>query len=639
MKNKLNAAYGLLVLLLCVQTHFSLASEFRIIEVTQAQVDAAKLPGKSSAFTIAKYISPDGAYVAGTAGSASWMWTVKEGFNFPYFNSGYDIGAISNNGMQTLLLGSSVNNSLLNYGIVARHPSIIDETQSSTKSPGSTRLKPDQRWVTGKRIYILSPTSSNSVDGLTVKGAQATAISDDGKWVVGGMVLTSNTTYLTQAFRWSQNKGFELLPAPEGWKGAANMIATGVSADGTVIVGKIDDPDHDIALAKNHQPFIWKVGDAHSKLPGHVFPKESPPVTTAVGISGDGSTLYGHGVQYRPRADGKRDSLIKAFIWRETKGFTLVDEPAKGLQATQIFSASYDGNILVGNVKMYPNDYDGSVRERASSKITGVIWDKGKAFKANDYMKAAGINLDDWQLIATNAVSSDGLVFVGSAKNPDSRLPKAWVASLRKDGIPVAKKRTEPAKPVDPQVKIPEPPAPKSVPEATPKPVAVPEPKPAPEPIASSFVGCWRWSNGLLIKINEDGSAFNGIIPAPWREISKNEIEIDWPDITGKVSLSNDGKSLNSTDSLGQKSTAQKLSGDVLTFVGVWRWDNGGVVTISADGNMSAGAFRGTWSGSGRDYSITWPILDHIAFVPQNNSLAGKNQFGEFTAAKASGCQ
>ena len=155
---------------------------------------------------------------------------------------------------------------------------------------------------------------------------------------------------------------------------------------------------------------------------------------------------------------------------------------------------------------------------------------------------------------------------------------------------------------------------------------------------AESLVGCWRWSNNANIKVSANGMANNGFGSGPWSATGSNRYSIAWPDFTGSITLAADGQSLNAVDVLGVRSTAKRLQPGARDFPGVWQWDNGLIVTIANDGSMSAGNLRGTWNGSGRQYTIAWPIVDDIVVAMDGKSLAGQNQFGGFTATKQAVC-
>ncbi|MDJ0910089.1 MAG: helix-turn-helix transcriptional regulator [Woeseiaceae bacterium] len=154
---------------------------------------------------------------------------------------------------------------------------------------------------------------------------------------------------------------------------------------------------------------------------------------------------------------------------------------------------------------------------------------------------------------------------------------------------------------------------------------SVPDPE---EPL----VGCWRWSNGATVVVDAHGQASIGPVIASWTRERPPKYEIDWPDVTGAVTLDGNGAGLSSVDSLGVRSSARRIDGDPGSFVGTWQWDNGSIVSIAADGIMRMGNFSGRWSGLDRQYTVVWPLLDTITVAEDGRNLSGSNQFGAFTA-------
>ncbi len=152
------------------------------------------------------------------------------------------------------------------------------------------------------------------------------------------------------------------------------------------------------------------------------------------------------------------------------------------------------------------------------------------------------------------------------------------------------------------------------------------------------LVGCWQWSNGMTIDVDAGGTAKNGFASGSWFENGGSYV-IRWPDFTGSVTLSTDGQALDGIDAIGTRSSARRLNGPATSFMGAWQWDNGGVVTVSPDGTMSAGHLAGSWSGTGKNYQTVWPIVDSIAVSSDGTSLTGQNQFGAFNATRQSSCR
>ncbi len=146
----------------------------------------------------------------------------------------------------------------------------------------------------GQRLWLLYPTKPLG---------EAQACSADGNWVVGLTGPGSNS----QAWLWSEDTGAlllgELNPA-EGW----NANATGISADGDVIVGYERPP----GPATGGWGFIWTSADGMQNLTDYVVANGvtlPPGVTTLalpLNVSADGLTIVGianNGAGYVVRLD------------------------------------------------------------------------------------------------------------------------------------------------------------------------------------------------------------------------------------------------------------------------------------------------------------------------------------------------
>ena len=160
--------------------------------------------------------------------------------------------------------------------------------------------------------------------------------------------------------------------------------------------------------------------------------------------------------------------------------------------------------------------------------------------------------------------------------------------------------------------------------------------KPEPTPV---LVGCWRWSNDLRIVVAEDNIANYSFGTGPWMPAGENRFRIEWPDHTTTIILSSDGQNLRGTDMFGVKTTAARIQGDPNGFIGTWQWDNGGIVNIAPDGQMTLALLYGHWSRHGQNYQVAWPIHDEIMVAADGNSLSGHNQFGTFTATRDFDCR
>ncbi len=195
--------------------------------------------------------------------------------------------------------------------------------------------------------------------------------------------------------------------------------------------------------------------------------------------------------------------------------------------------------------------------------------------------------------------------------------------------LPVAK--TAPAAQEIPASSAPVPEIP-SQPEAPPAPVAIKEVEEGP-----NWVGRWRWSNGLTIQIEADGTARNGVIVGKWTRVdaSASSFQIDWPDGMETVTLAADGKSFGGTGFFGAKLSAERVGSGGDGVVGIWRRHDGLVMNIKADGAIDAGPFKGSWKQlNGQSYQFAYPIVDQVEVSADGKSLEARNQFGSVTARR-----
>jgi len=117
---------------------------------------------------------------------------------------------------------------------------------------------------------------------------EATVCSADGNWVAGNGGTNTNT----QAWRWSQSTGVQLLG--EIIVGSVNGIVTGMSADGTVIVG------HEVTGVPATGPgWIWAATGGMQDLTTYATDNGVTGIPAGVtlqrplGVSADGRTFVG----------------------------------------------------------------------------------------------------------------------------------------------------------------------------------------------------------------------------------------------------------------------------------------------------------------------------------------------------------
>lgn len=75
--------------------------------------------------------------------------------------------------------------------------------------------------------------------------------------------------------------------------------------------------------------------------------------------------------------------------------------------------------------------------------------------------------------------------------------------------------------------------------------LAIPQPA-----TPDQFVGCWRFNNGQLVRVEKDGTLTMGQLKGKWRlaDPAKRVYVITWPEIQDNAVLSADEKTLTETN-------------------------------------------------------------------------------------------
>jgi probable HAF family extracellular repeat protein len=177
------------------------------------------------------------------------------------------------------------------------------------------------------------------IPGTQTFSSQATGVSADGSIVVG--VSTNNPSFdfdRREAYRWTAGSGMVglgWLPGADPKK--ANSSASGVSADGSVVVGSSTT---DTVL----RPFRWTSTTgmvALDLLQGYFLNSVS-------GVSADGAKIYGSLLNTA--------NQLKGFVWTVADGMKDVVEvlakagvEAAGWQLTNVRGVSADGLVFTGD--------------------------------------------------------------------------------------------------------------------------------------------------------------------------------------------------------------------------------------------------------------------------------------------------
>jgi probable HAF family extracellular repeat protein len=256
-----------------------------------------------------------------------------------------------------------------------------------------------------------------------------TGISADGSVIVGTAENIIGQTYTMRAFRWTSATGMVDLGALPNSPG--NSRASAVSADGSIIVGQVagHPPEH-LWIA-----YRWTAASGMQEF----LPGPRPFLAAATAISADGQTIAG-------------TLANEAFRWSQSAGFEVIagteHTPAAvvaggdviagivAIQAGFRWTAAHGLQWLGGNSRgIYGASADGSLLVGYGQVISGspyaVIWREGDGVRplrdvlVNEY----GLSLGDWQLQYAARISDDGRIIVGIGRNPQGQT-EAWIARL-----------------------------------------------------------------------------------------------------------------------------------------------------------------------------------------------------------------
>ncbi len=291
------------------------------------------------------------------------------------------------------------------------------------------------RWTAGDGLIGLGGERvKNSLSNNT-----ATGISADGTIIVGRH-RKNNDTLLPQAVRWNMDNSMEVL-----WDFGS---AYGVSANGAVVIGSLNPNSHQDKLA-----IRWTEAGGIERLDPQRGPWRSCKPT---GISDDGSVIIGH---------GENDGSFQLFKWTSDEGMVGLGSNAEnGLYTDNIISGdgstifgsngqlSYrwteaDGFVDLGSalgsmgVDIEDCSADGSVvvgGYRPSYDHTdyrSFIWTEQTGFQdLQVVLGSLGFDTSDWSRFSARGISADGTTIVGRGMtHQDDFLnfySNGWVATI-----------------------------------------------------------------------------------------------------------------------------------------------------------------------------------------------------------------
>ncbi len=271
----------------------------------------------------------------------------------------------------------------------------ITQKTASTKTTKAWMLRRSQSLCVGVFLTVLAFTSTTSATPTRYAGATfmglgvlpgglaasaPTGISADGSVVVG----TSHSNTGREAFRWTADGGMVglgELPGPE-----FQTMATGVSADGSVIVG-----ERITAWSGGGKAFRWTQGNGMVGL-GDL--PEGVHNSKAYGVSADGSVIVGNSFVGPNSYMGS----MEAFRWSSDGGLVGLGDLPGGDLHSSVGDVSADGSVVVG-------------KSLSASGMEAFRW------TSDGGMVGLGDLPGGSFLSRATGVSADGSVVVGNGRN------------------------------------------------------------------------------------------------------------------------------------------------------------------------------------------------------------------------------
>jgi len=260
----------------------------------------------------------------------------------------------------------------------------------------------------------------------------ATGLSADGSVVVG----VSDSDDGLQAFRWENGEILGLGFFPEG----SLSYATAVSYDGAIVLGAADNP---IDSEETYEGFRWDVETGQLEGIGYLPNSLGFGYSEPRAISADGSVIVGV---------SQSDNGFEAFRWENGEMIGLGDFEG-GEFDSYTYSITADGSIIVG----YGTTESGTV---ACKWEDGEMTDLGslgggdsyahnitpdgsiivgqsnnQAFRWENNIMEGLETLPEWVKTSANGISADGTIIVGFGYNAGGdMIPLIWTenAGVRK---------------------------------------------------------------------------------------------------------------------------------------------------------------------------------------------------------------
>ncbi|MGN7920103.1 autotransporter domain-containing protein [Lysobacter sp. 22409] len=264
---------------------------------------------------------------------------------------------------------------------------LFDLPQSiSGKNPGTTPAL----WSQAGGFKILD---------IPAYSALGWGMSADGRVVVGTMYST-NSTYVGQAFRWSEAQGLQVF---QGDSIGESFFAGAVSGDGRVVAVTVLRPRSEVVL--------WTQGASNVSF----APAPGYSNVIAYGVSHDGSRVVGRLDQHEP--------YLRSFpyVWDSKTGIMPLGL-LSGYTGGEAKAISGDGKVVVGSMYAFVNS------PRPSGIDTAFRWSaQTGTLSIAQWLAAYGVEVPAGaELITANSTSFDGSIIAG-----EGRYGSLWLARVK----------------------------------------------------------------------------------------------------------------------------------------------------------------------------------------------------------------
>ena len=236
-------------------------------------------------------------------------------------------------------------------------------------------------------------------------------MSADGSVIVGSAldVFPASSTTLQVPVRWTIDGDIQELPLPDGF---ASGFAAGVSGDGSMVVGTINEQ---VGGLGRENGFRWTAQEGMVLLPS------SERNSRAAAVSEDGSVIAGR--TYVPDPDGGREIDSRATRWSKDDGRFELTGFSPLTTASFSSHVSHDGSLIFGYY----------IQEGDYSDLKPFVWDEVHEVRhiedvlANEH--GLGAAMAGWNLEVVEMISRNKQMLVGTGRNSQGE-PDKWIAYL-----------------------------------------------------------------------------------------------------------------------------------------------------------------------------------------------------------------